>query len=477
VAEVFRFDTEFQRKIIKLALDDDAFCQQVSRHVQAEHFESDALRWAWQQVQRELSSGNAPTLMVLRNRVRDVNPVLQPRYQALITAIEQDVIREEAFIRRTLAEWVQRAVFVGAFQESRRLFNMGQVDQAVTLMRQETTKAARVTFEAPDREFFFEEFLDRQRVRRRIAKQEWDYTHPTGIVAVDQVLDGGLSRGELGVWIADSKGGKSLFLVHLAAFTSRTTQKPVLFIVLEGSRFQVSNRIESLISRTLYRDVKRGDIDPATFRELMEEYAQLKGLLVVRGMADSWSYTVADIRAELEELKALKGWRPDQIVVDYGDLLRSQQKGVSEEQHQRDAFGDLKVLSTQDRGYSVWTASQARRPWSGKKEIPKDSIIWGKPVLKPRDVADSYNKVRRADFIGSINQDKEDKAKKMARLWLAMYRDNPAEVYCEVKQDLDRMVFADLLDKSNRPDRPEAIAEREQEKKMKAANPNLKVVD
>jgi replicative DNA helicase len=228
----------------------------------------------------------------------------------------------------------------------------------------------------------------------------------------------------------------------------------VLFIVLEGSRYQVANRLESLISRVLYRNVKRGDIDPEVYQQLLEEYHELKRLLVVRGMTDAWSYTVADIRAELDELKSSHGWVPDQLVVDYGDLLRSQEKGnLSEEQHQRDAFGDLKTLSSQDNGYSIWTASQSRRPAPTANERQKgqdivDSAL--KPVIEPRAIADSYNKVRRADFIGSINQDAEEQAQHMARLWCAMYRDNPARVLCTVKQDLDRMVFADLLDPSNR---------------------------
>lgn len=461
IVEPFKFDTEFQRKVIKLALEDDRFCTQAMKYIEDAHFENDSLQWAWKQIVSERQLGRSPTLLVLRDRVKTVTHVLQPRYHALVTSISEDKIREEAFIRQQLAEFCRRAIFVTAWADSQRLYNTGHVDEAIALMTKESIRASRITFDAPDREWFFESLTDRQRVRQRSALYEFDNTFPTGITTVDYVLDGGLSRGELGVWVADSKGGKSLFLVHLAAFTSRTSRRPVLFIVLEGSRSQVVNRLESLISRVLYRDVKRGNIDPEVYQQLLEEYRELKQLLVVRGMTDAWKYTGADIRAEIDELKSSHGWVPEQLVVDYGDLLRSQESGnLSEEQHQRDAFGDLKTLSAQDNGYSVWTASQSRRPapiGSDRQKEQKEVVPAAcKPVIEPRQIADSYNKVRRADFIGSINQDKEELAKRMARLWCAMYRDNPAGVLCTIKQDLDRMVFADLLDPSNR-DIPEGV--------------------
>jgi replicative DNA helicase len=479
IGEPFRFDSEFQRKLVKLALEDDAFATQASKYITGEMFESDALRWVWTQMLRQREQGRSPTIMVMRDLLRDVPQVLQPRYRTMVVAIEHEVIREEAFIRSRLAEFIQRNIFVGAFAESKRLYNMGQVDQAVTLMQAETQRASTITFDAPDRAFFFSELADRQRRRRREREHNFDYTFATGISRLDNLLDGGLSIGEMGTWIADSKGGKSLFLVHLGVYPLRSMQKRVLMIVLEGSRKMVENRVESLLTGVPYKHVKQGAFDPFTYQKMIEEYRGLQDLLVIRAFTDAWNYNVSDIRAELSDLKHTRGWVPDLITVDYGDLLRSQQKGVSEEQHQRDAFGDLKSLTTMDRGYAIWTASQARRPSIKKEDVkaageydPLTTLT--KPVIKARDVADSYNKIRRSDFIGSINQDQVDKQNHEARLWCDLYRDNEAGITITVKQDLSRMVFVDVLDPRNRIDSPEAIAEEETRRRMREANPNLK---
>jgi hypothetical protein len=476
----FPFDAEFQRKIVRLALEADDFLGLALKWIQPGFFEFDSLRWCWEQIVRERQENRTPTLMVLRDRLRDIDDMKRARYAGVVAQLENEPVREEAFIRQRLAEFVQRNLFVGAFHEAHRLYNAGRFTAAMDLMWIEVDKAKAVTFDAPERSDFFAELPDRQRQRFEDREREWDVTFPTGIHGVDVVLDGGLSLGELGIWIADSKGGKSLFLIHLAIFTVRSIQKNVLFVLLEGDVKQTSNRIETSLLQAYgqigYGDVKRGIIDHAMLERLHDEYRMLRGKLIIRGMTDAWTHTPGDIRREMADLRAQKGWVPEQMIVDYGDLLRSDIKSRSEEEEQRNVFAALKTLSTMDQGYSIWTASQARRPALTQKEIAaqkkqaeKEGKAWMKPVIHARDIADSYNKVRRADFVGSINADHADRLKGESRLWCDMYRDNAAEKLVVVKQNLSRMIFADLLHVTNRPYSKEAAEVAAKEKAAKEA--------
>lgn len=478
----FGFDAEFQRKVIKLALLDDGFCTAAIQHVRPEMFESDALRWCWQNIMREREAQRTPTALVLRDKLRHVEPVVQPRYAAMLQAIEQDQLREEHYVRYSLAEFVARNVFVAAYQDSQKLYNMGRVNDAIDVMKREADRAARISFASPARYWFYAELEDRQRQRKERARREYDYTFPTGIVGVDEVLDGGLSIGELGCWMGDAKAGKSIMLVHLACYAARALMRKVLLVLLEGSYLQTASRMDAWHAAELYNEVKRGTFSYEAFARLQDEYRSASDRLVIRQMTDSWSYSAADIQTELTELAGNSGWRPAMLVVDYGDLLRSQTgKNLSEEQHQRDAFGDLQVLCKRDAGYAVWTVSQARRP-RGLGKSAKDAKddngngeggeVWrgGKPVLSRGSMSDSYNKVRRVDFLGSINQDAEDKTRHEARLYLDIYRDNAADTVVKVKQDLNRMRFVDLMDPLNRPDRASAVLD-EMDKKSKQAVP------
>jgi len=455
--EAFRFDAEFQRKVVKLCLIDDAFQTQALKHLNAAHFESESLQWVWRTIQRQREEKRSATMLVIRDQVRDAPELNRPRLAAMVQQLELEVIREESYIRARLAEFVQRAVFVAAFEDTKRLYNMGRHLEAIEHMQREAARAQQVRFDVPDRGWFFETLDDRMRQRRYRAEHELDFVYPTGITGVDAILNGGLSPGELGIWIADSKGGKSLFLVHLTAYSAQASAHRTLMILLEGSRRQTEDRIETVFAHKAYADVRKGELSVSDVQTLHEEYLQRRRLLVIRAMTQGWQYSVADIRAELDDLKMSEGWIPELITCDYGDLLRSQAKNVTEEQHQRDAFGDLKVLSSQDRGYGIWSASQGRRPPASTKEFSKDSLRGGKHVIRARDVADSYNKVRRADFIGSINQTEEEREQGEARLFCELYRDNQAGKVVRIKQDLNKMVFADLLAAVNRPDSPDAI--------------------
>jgi replicative DNA helicase len=447
------FSAEFQRKILYLALTDDGFAHVARRYIRPEFFEADSLRWVWKTLEREFAQGRRPTLLVIRESIRTLDPALQPRYRALVDAIAGEIVREEAWIRSTLADWVRRNLFVQAFQGSQRLYNRGQVDEAYRAMYEASERIHQVTFESPRRSYFYEQLDDRLTYRRARAAREWEHTFPTGIEGVDEVLDGGLSRGELGLWLADSKGGKSMMLRHLAAFTARALMRRVLVILLEGRLEQAEAQIDTYHAKVLYKHMKRGVIERDVYQQMIAEYTQLRGRLIIRAMTDKWTYTAADIRAELDDLRATEGWVPDELVVDYGDLLRSQNRVRTEEEHQRDAFGDLKTITGQDAGYAMWTASQVRRLKDGGKQGTK----FGKPVFYSRDIADSYNKIRRVDFIGSINQDDEEREQHIARLLCDRYRDNAADRLVMIKQDLARMTMVVLQDTLNQRSHPQAV--------------------
>jgi hypothetical protein len=104
------------------------------------------------------------------------------------------------------------------------------------------------------------------------------------------------------------------------------------------------------------------------------------------------------------------------IIVDYGDLLEGRDgKYKSTYESQKSVFRDLKSLA--NREYAVWTASQAVRP----NEKDENDMT----PLKAREIADCYEKVRIADFVGSINQTPGERAEQKMRLWADIYRDAP----------------------------------------------------
>ena len=249
---------------------------------------------------------------------------------------------------------------------------------------------------------------------------------------MDDVLDGGLSRAEVGCWIAYAKRGKSTALMHHGVVGTRGLRRYVLHIVLEGTLKQTENRYDTRFSEELYSTIKRGAIDAGAYGRLQAEYEALTRLLVVRAFTQHWEYTALNIEQEIKELRSY-GWKPDIVIVDYGDLLRSRGKADSELAHQKAGFQDLHRIAEREE-VALWTASQAQRPKGTSDEMEH--------LIKARDIADAYAKIRLCDFIGSINQTNQERQDHRIRLFANEYRDNEAFATIPCYSNFSRMIFA-----------------------------------
>ena len=65
-------------------------------------------------------------------------------------------------------------------------------------------------------------------------------------------------------------------------------------------------------------------------------------------------------------------------------------------------------------------------------------------MLKPRDVADCYEKVRIADAIISLNRTLEEKGNEEARVFLGKYRDDEDGVLVKVKTNYPKGTFCEI---------------------------------
>lgn len=420
----FPFDVEFQKSLLRTLCEDDGFAHAIAKHLKPSFFENEVLAWAYAACQAHaVAYGGFPGLRTLVQKVQQLESKYRPVYEATLEQVATASLQDNAWMRDAVLDFAKRNVFVRAYQDSRILYNSGQVDQAYDLLMGELEEIRRTTWEPVDRSFYFEELPRRQ--NRRMNNDPWAQAISTGMPWLDEVLDGGLSLGELGIWIGDAKGGKSAMLVNMGVAATRYQLRNTLHVVFEGARSQVENRYDSVFMDEWYTKVKRGDIDSEKYAQTWEQFQKMRRTLVIRAFTEEWSYTIEDIHNEMKELWRQWGWRPDLIIIDYGDLLNGRARYyVSETAKQKDAFRDIKSLA--NRGYAIWSASQARRPEKGAE----DRAHW----LYSREIADCYEKVRIADFLGSLNSTRLEREHYVLRLLAEHYRDNEAgkriAVYC-----------------------------------------------
>ncbi|UCG51430.1 MAG: AAA family ATPase [Candidatus Latescibacterota bacterium] len=434
VPVTFPFGIHFQKSLLKLLTKDVGFANLAIARLEPHFFENEVLAWGFNFLVEYQAKYNAvPSLRVIKEETRHLDPSIRELYQLTLQAVAEADLSAEEWLRDQVIDFIKRNIFVSAFQESKALYNQGEPVKAYDLMMSEMDKLYNTSWDVTDREFFFDEFD--QRRSRRLSQDVGSDVVVTGVPELDQVLGGGLSLGELGTWIAYPKRGKTTLLVNHGVQAVRRGDHTVLHAVFEGSRALVANRYDTVFAQEAYGRVKAGNLDAKTYERMQYDYRMYSQKLILRGFTEHWSYSAVDIYDEIKELKRLHDWVPDLIIVDYGDLLRGRGKGYkSETENQQAAFRDLKSLA--NRGFAVWTATQAQRP---KKDIDADPA-----VLTSRNVADCYGKVRVCDFIGSINQTKDERYAKEMRLFAELYRDNEAGKIIPVRADFAKMTITTL---------------------------------
>lgn len=423
---------EFQRALLRLCLDNEAFAILASKHLKTDFFETSALSWIFHVVQWYVTTyARPPTPFVVIDTCRRLDPALAAQYLPTVEAVCNARVVEERYIGDKLQEFIRRNLIVDGVEKLRALYNGGNIDATVEFFQRRADEIQQVNLNAVDRSFFFEDFAQRTARRALEAQSGHHYTFSTGVPDLDDVLNGGLSRGELGVWVAYPKVGKSHMLQWLAYYAVRALRIPVLYIVLEGGREQAEDRFEAAFTYSTALDLKHGNVDVGRMRAIRDEYHELKDLLVIRGFTKdqvAWNANITDVYAEITDLRQRRGFVPRMIVVDYGDLLKARDPQESETRNQASAFRDMKALCDRDHGYGIWTASQAQRPLKGAVDNPDH-------IVRASQIADAFEKVRCADFIGSLNRTREEAATEKMRIFAEMYRSAPAGRLIEVRTD------------------------------------------
>jgi hypothetical protein len=176
-------------------------------------------------------------------------------------------------------------------------------------------------------------------------------------------------------------------LATIGANAARTGKR-VVHYTLELNENYVGLRYD-----TIFTGIEPGNIvnHPETVRETVEKIA---GDIIIKYYPPR-SITVHTLHAHIENLIENK-LKPDLILVDYADLMRSVDRADARYQELGAIYEELRGLSG-ELGIPCWTASQTQRASLNDDVIGADKI------------AESYNKIMTADLVISLSRKLEDK--------------------------------------------------------------------
>lgn len=263
----------------------------------------------------------------------------------------------------------------------------------------------------------------------------------TGIPELDHgdILEGGLARKELGVIIAPPNVGKSMFLNHLGN-AACMQGKRVYHVTLEMSAEQVWKRYVSAIASISTKLIKTNISNIK--KQVAEFYEQYGGELIIDERPTK-KFSPRDLDMQLDMMNRA-GEMPDLILIDYGDIMKSDSNFGSKYENQAEVYVDLRALCMK-YNTRMWVPSQGNRGSTDKKNIDNE------------DVAGAFDKVATADHVMSINMNKEEYQDGIARIFISKNRRGKKNVTIEIdtKYEHSRFVSEIIIEANKEADRIE----------------------
>ncbi len=367
----------FQIKVITALLVDKSFLQQISDIMVSGYFESDANAWIIDTILEYFKEyKSSPTLEVMKVKLEKVDhDMLKEQVVAhLKDAWKYTESPDLEYIKDQAMDFCKNQEIKKAILSSVELLKNGDYD-GIKAKVDDALKAG------ADKDIGHD-YMTQIDSRYTDAVRD---VQPTPWEVINELTDGGLGKGELGVMVAPAGIGKSWALMNVGADAVKNG-KVVLHYTLELNEAYVGLRYDSVITGIANQNLKHYQED------IKDQLSKLKGELIIKHYPTK-SVSVMGIRAHVEKC-IMQGKKPDVIIVDYADLLRGHGQ---EKRHELEGiYEDLRGMAGEYE-IPVWTASQANR-----SALEED-------IIDASKISESYGKVMVADFVLSLSRKVADK--------------------------------------------------------------------
>jgi replicative DNA helicase len=236
---------------------------------------------------------------------------------------------------------------------------------------------------------------------------EKDNRHPIpmGVVGVDNLLNGGLGRGELGVVLAPTGTGKTTLLTKFAntAFNHGFNVVQIFFEDNPGNIKRKHYTIWSGIApdeQPERKDEVKLKVDDAQQRS--------KGSIKLLKLPSD-NITISEIKSRLRKMIS-DGFKVDLLIIDYVDCISPERSALGEEWKGEGSIMRSLEAMTGEFDIAIWTATQGNRESISSEVVNSDQM------------GGSIKKAQIAHVILSIAKTIEQKEHNLATLTLLKSR-------------------------------------------------------
>jgi replicative DNA helicase len=369
----------FQIKVLGALLTQRQFLINIIDSLDSEYFESSAHKWVIEYIQKYFSEYHTtPTVETLSIEVKKIeNEVLRISIaEALREAYKMSDQSDLEWVEDEFSTFCRNQQVKKAILGSVQLLEMNDFESILQLI----SKAVNA---GEDKTIGLDYNLDIEARYREDDRNCIPFPWPV----FNEITQGGYGKGDLVLVFGNPGGGKSWAITAMGAYAAALGYNVVHYSLELGEGY-VGKRYDAVFSGI--------EVDKLHLhrKEVDEIVGKVKGKVIIKEYPPKRA-SFDTIEAHLQQLEHQNDFKPDLIIIDYLDYMRTRSRKERKEEID-DVYVAAKAFA-KEKGIPVVSPSQANRG------AAKSDIIEGD------NAAGSYEKIMIGDIILSLARKRKDK--------------------------------------------------------------------
>ena len=432
----YTFNREMQLKILTLLWRDKAYYSTYRSAIKPKYFTNSVLVDLCRIIfDYQDQYGNSPGVDVLKQEVSELcngsKTKVEADYIDTIDSMSDMELYDIEYMKEKIISFGKRQALVDAILEGAQILEK-KPETEYSRIQDMVNKALMVGEDTGDLGLDLWEDIEERFIG---YCQEDDVIEriPTDIELLDECLGGGLGRTEMGCIVAPPGRGKTTTLISIGGGAIEHGYS-VLHISFENNQHQILRNYDIRLMRHSMDYITSNLPSAVSAMNRIKQYR--KGQLIVKKYPTR-EKTVNDIRLLLDQLKLVKGFVPDVLIVDYGAIIKPSHFHNDKRNMIESNYEELRALAD-DYNLALWTAAQGNRAALSKK------------IVSMGDLAECFAIGNIVDVMGCLSQTDIEKQDGTMRMFMSKIRDNPdgkllaGKILYDLKRlELDREVSQD----------------------------------
>jgi len=354
--------TGFQQQLLKTLIEDKKFSIVIIDSMDSKYFDGPYFKYLMENI-KELYNlyGAIPDYTTLEQKIMKENRDVTSRVHLdTLNAIRDLDLPNAGYVKDISLNFCKQQVLKKSLKEVEEIMNNGDFEEYHKI-EEIVQKALQVGSTTDSVKDIFEG------VRESLEDDNRE-PFPTGIVGIDNLLKGGVAKGELALLIAPLGVGKTTWLTK-AANTAYNVGGNVLHIFFEDNERDI--RRKHYTCWTNYSDTEQLEHKEEVIQKVAEKRTTKHFLKLVK--LPPTGVSVNDIRSIIRKLSS-EGQHIDMLVIDYVDCISSERNMDGDEWKGEGAIMRSIESMKDEFNIAIWVATQGNRESLSSEVVTTDQI-------------------------------------------------------------------------------------------------------